>query len=60
MCDRQGWHEAGNEAGRLGAELTLTQKCLLHLALCRDHHLTLGETLAKLTAQREVERAQGV
>ena len=53
MCDRQGWHEAGNEVRLLGDGLTLTQKCLLHLALARDYQLTLGETLAKLTAERE-------
>jgi hypothetical protein len=56
MCDRIGWHESGNEVSRLGADLTLTEKCLLHFAFVRDFHPTLGETLAKLTAEREAAR----
>jgi hypothetical protein len=45
-----GWHEAENEGRHLNDGLTLTQKCLLHMAIVRDFRLTPSETLAKLHA----------
>jgi hypothetical protein len=56
MCNRRGWHEAEREVRDLGDGLTLGQKCQLHLALVRDYQPTFGETLARLTAEREAAR----
>ena len=56
MCNRPRLHEAENDVRQLGGDLTLTQKCLLHAAIVRDWHPTLGEILAALTAEREAQR----
>jgi len=57
MCNRRGWHETGGGDFRpLYDGLTLGQKCVLHDAFWRDYCLTFGETLARLTAEREAER----
>ena len=42
MCDNV-WHGMGNEVWLMRDGLTLTEQCLLHLALMRDCHQTEAE-----------------